>query len=184
MSLLSHLAREEGGHVVLTNDELAGALKNEVRTLLHLISKVETPMLDFRPTAKQRSLLELLQYLTIMGPIHLRAVMADTFDMDAWRQAWTAGKANAKSLNLEEMTAALGAQSGLFAELVRPASDADLRAEIEMFGHKASRGSMLVSLVLNHYVGYCMQVFLYLKMCGLEELSTINLWAGMDTPRR
>jgi hypothetical protein len=25
-----------------------------------------------------------------------------------------------------------------------------------------------------------MQLFLYLKACGREELSTMNLWAGVD----
>lgn len=59
-------------------------------------------------------------------------------------------------------------------------SDAELRAEIEMFGSKASRGSWLVNLVLCHYAAYRMQLFLYLKACGREELNTMNLWAGMD----
>ena len=59
-------------------------------------------------------------------------------------------------------------------------SDTDLRTEMEMFGSKASRGSWLVSLVLCHYVAYRMQLFLYLKACGREDLSTMNLWAGMD----
>jgi hypothetical protein len=68
----------------------------------------------------------------------------------------------------------------LFAELLGSCSDADLRAEIEIFGSKASRGSMIVSLVLCHYAAYRMQLFLYLKACGREELNTINLWVGMD----
>ena len=39
---------------------------------------------------------------------------------------------------------------------------------------------MLVNLVLCHYSAYRMQLFLYLKACGREELSTMNLWAGRD----
>jgi hypothetical protein len=34
--------------------------------------------------------------------------------------------------------------------------------------------------VLCHYVAYRMQLFLYLKACGREELGTMNVWAGMD----
>lgn len=166
--------------MVLTKDELIAALQNEVRVLLHLASKVEPAMLDYRPTPKQRSMLELLQYLTIMGPIHLRGVLADTFDVDAWRAAWTAGDAAAKAMNLEEAKDAIGLHSALFADLLGPCSDSDLRAEIQMFGRKASRGSMIVSLVLCHYAAYRMQLFLYLKACGREELSTMNLWAGVD----
>ena len=49
-----------------------------------------------------------------------------------------------------------------------------------MFGRKASRGSTIVSLVLSHYAAYRMQLFLYLKACGREELNTMNLWVGRD----
>ena len=166
--------------MVLTKDELIKALQNEVRILLHLSSKVEPAKLDYRPTAKQRSMLELLQYMVIVGPIHLRAVMAGAFDMDAWRNTWRTQEAAAKSMNLEEVKDAIGKQPALFAELLGSCSDADLRAEIEMFGSKASRGSMIVSLVLCHYTAYRMQLFLYLKACGREELNTMNLWAGKD----
>ena len=166
--------------MVLTKDELIGSLQNEVRILLHLASKVDPAMLAYRPSAKQRSLLELLQYLTIMGPIHARAVQAGNLDMDAWRSAWTAGEAAAKAMGLEEVKDAIGKQAALFAEVVGSCSDAGLREEIEMFGGKASRGLWFVRLVLTHYAAYRMQVFLYLKGCGREELSTMNLWVGMD----
>ena len=40
----------------------------------------------------------------------------------------------------------------------------------------------LVNNVLSGYAAYRTQLFLYLKACGREELSTMNLWAGMDAP--
>jgi hypothetical protein len=49
-----------------------------------------------------------------------------------------------------------------------------------MFGTKSTRGSLLVNLVLSGYAAYRMQLFCYLKSCGREELSTMNLWAGVD----
>lgn len=170
--------------MVLTKDELLAALASEVRIWLHLISKVDPEKLDYRPTPKQRSLLELLQYMTIMGPIHMPAVLADTFDMEAWGNSWQTGQAAAKVMNLEEVTDAIAKQPALFEELLAGCSDERLRGETEMFGHKASRGSLLVFLVLNHYSAYRMQLFLYLKLCGGEELGTMNLWAGMDSRPR
>jgi hypothetical protein len=166
--------------MVLTKDELIGSLQNELRILLHLASKVDPAKLDYRPTPKQRSMLELLQYMAIMGPIHLRGALAPAFDMDAWRTAWQTGEAAAKTMNLEEAKAAIGRQAALFSELLGACSDADLRAQIEMFGSKASRGSWIVNLVLCHYAAYRMQLFLYLKAIGREELNTMNLWAGRD----
>ena len=41
--------------MVLTKNELVGKLQHEVRTLLHLASKVDPSMLDYSPTPKQRS---------------------------------------------------------------------------------------------------------------------------------
>ncbi|MGI9071466.1 MAG: hypothetical protein ACR2JB_09175 [Bryobacteraceae bacterium] len=114
-----------------------------------------------------------------MGPIHLRAVKEGVFDLDAWRNTWRTEEAAAKVMNLEEVKDAIGTQSALFTELVGSCSDADFSAEMEMFG-KASRGSWIVSLVRCHYAAYRMQLFLYLKACGREELNTINLWVGMD----
>jgi hypothetical protein len=175
--------------MVLTKDELIASLQHEVRVLLHLASKVDPAKLEYRPTSKQRSLLELLQYLTIMAPIHIRGIKADppqmpgsqAFDLDVWRHTWRTEETAAKAMNLEEAKDAIGKQSGLLAELLGSCSDADLHAEIEMFGGRASRGSWIVNLVLCHYAAYRMQLFLYLKACGREELSTMNLWAGMDT---
>jgi hypothetical protein len=103
-----------------------------------------------------------------------------SFDLNGWRNTWRAEEATAKAMSLEETKAAIAKQSALFAELLGSCSDADLRAEIGVFGNKASRGSMLVGLVLCHYVAYRMQLFLYLKACGRGELTTMNLWAGMD----
>ena len=164
----------------MTPEELSTALANEIRILLHLLSKVEPARLDYRPTSGQRSLLELLQYLTVVGPIHARAVADPAFDLDAWRAAWTQGEAEAKARNLDQIREALAGQPALFASLL---ADADLSAPIEMFGNRASRGLMWVNLVLCHLAAYRMQVFLYLKSTGREELNTFNLWLGMDPPQ-
>ena len=166
--------------MVLSKNELIAKLQHEVQILLHLATKVDPGKLDYRPTPKQRSLLELLQYLTIVGPIHLRAVMAARFDMSDWQDSLRTGEAAAKVMSLEEVKDSIGKQPAMFAEQLGSCSDADLRTEVEMFGNKDSRGSWLVSLLLSHYTAYRMQLFLYLKSCGREELSTMNLWVGRD----
>jgi hypothetical protein len=166
--------------MVLTKDELIATLQLEVRVLLHLASKVDPGQLDYRPTPKQRSLLELLQYLTIMGPIHIRTIKVGVFDMDSWSNTWRTEEVTAKAMNLEQVKHAIGKQPALFEELVGSCSDADLRAEMEMFGQKASRSLWIIRMLLSHYAAYRMQLFLYLKACGREELGTLNLWSGMD----
>lgn len=166
--------------MVLTKEELIGTLQNEVRILLHLISKVDESKLEYRPTAKQRSTLELLQYLTIVGPIHLSAIVSGKFDMDAWSNTWRTNQAAAKQHDLQQVKDEIGRLPALFADLLASCTDDDLRTKMEMFGSTASRGLWIVRLVLCHYSAYRMQLFLYLKASGGEELNTLNLWAGMD----
>lgn len=164
--------------MVMTKAELIESLQNEVRILLHLAGKVDRAKLDYRPTPKQRSTIELLQYLSIMGPEMLKAAKAGTFDP----VIWTAAEQAAKSRDFDQTLAAIAAQKDVYAELLADMSDADMRAEIVMFGSKTVRGPFLVNLVLCGCAAYRTQLFVYLKACGREELSTLNLWAGMDAP--
>ena len=66
--------------------------------------------------------------------------------------------------------------------LLADMSDDDFRGEIDMFGSNTSRGAFIVNLVLCGCAAYRTQLFLYLKACGRDELSTMNLWGGMDAP--
>lgn len=166
--------------MILTKVEFLSALRSEIRLILHLAAKIEPTQLDYRPSPSQRSTLDLVQYLTIMGPIHLRGVLAGTWTMESWRTAWQTGQATARTLALPAALDAIAQQPALFAELLGNSADDHLRAEIEMFGRRATRGALLVSLLLNHYAAYRMQLFLYLKASGHAELNTLNLWAGVD----
>lgn len=162
--------------MVLTKEELIGMLQNEVRILVHLCGKVKPEFLDYRPTEKQRSTLELLRYLTVMGPILTPSIQAGTFLVDEWNAA----EAKAKEMGFEEVVKSLESQAGRYAELLGPMTDEELRGKIEMFGQKMKRGPALVALVVNGHAAYRTQLFCYLKACGREELNTMNLWAGMD----
>jgi len=165
--------------MVLTKSELIHALQKEVRILVHLAGKIDRTMVDYRPTPKQRSTLELLRYLSIMGPQLVKAAKAGGFDMNAWTEATKAAEAR----DFDQTVAALQAQSDEYAALLGDMSDADLRAEMTAFdGSKVSKGSFIVNLVLSGHAAYRTQLFLYLKSCGREELSTYNLWQGVDAP--
>jgi hypothetical protein len=164
--------------MVLTKTELIASLQNEVRILLHLAGKADRARLDYRPTTKQRSTLELLSYLTIMGPELVRIAKTGVFD----EAAWTAAEASAKALDFDQACAAIATHADTYATLLGDLSDADFRTEIEAFGEKTSRGAFIVNNVLCGCAAYRTQLFLYLKACGREELNTMNLWAGVDAP--
>lgn len=162
--------------MVLTKSELIASLQHEVHVLLHLASKIDRAKVDYRPTPKQRSTLELLRYLSFMGPVMVEAARHGAFDGAAWGAAVQAADAR----DLDQTLVAIAAQRDAYASAIGVMSDADFRVEIEMFGRKTSRGAFLVNTVLCGYAAYRTQLFVYLKACGREELSTMNLWAGVD----
>jgi len=167
--------------MVLTKPELVSALQNEVRILLHLASKIDRAHLEYRPTPKQRSIVEVLKYLSMMGPALVQAAKAGAFD----GAAWTAAEQAAAAQSYDQTLAAIAAQPATYAALLAGVSDDDLRAEIDPFGAgKSSRGAFLVTQVLCGCAAYRTQLFLYLKACGREELNTWNLWVGMDEPQK
>lgn len=162
--------------MVLTKQELISSLQHEVHVLLHLAGKLDRSMLDYRPTLKQRSVLELLKYLSIMGPQLVRGAQAGGFD----HAAWTTAQQAAEARDFDQTLAAIAAHGDEYASLIGPMSDQDFRDEIEMFGRTTTRGAFIVNLVLCGCAAYRTQIFLYLKACGRTELTTANLWGGVD----
>ena len=164
--------------MVLSKPELIASLQNEVRILLHLAGKVDRAQLDYRPTPKQRSTIELVKYLSVMGPRWLQFAKAGAFDA----AAWTAADQAAEARDFDQALAAIATHADAYATLLADVSDADLRAEIDAAGVKTTRGALIVTYVLCECAVYRMQLFLYLKASGREELSTWNLRAGVDAP--
>lgn len=164
--------------MVMTKSELVASLQDEVRILLHLATKVDRSQLDYRPTPKQRSTIELLRYLSMMGPTVVRYTMTGSQDPALWADAAKAADAR----DFDQTLAAIAAQDDEYAALLEDVSDADFRVELDSMGKKMSKGSILVNIVLCGCAAYRTQLFLYLKACGREELSTMNLWAGIDPP--
>src|SRR6186997_825834 len=110
-----------GSLMVLTKAELIGSLQKEVRILLHLASKIDPAKLDYRPTPKQRSTIELLKYLSLMGPALVQAAKAGAFDP----AAWTAAEKVAAARDFEQTLAAIAAHSDLYATLLGDLTDED-----------------------------------------------------------
>ena len=163
--------------MVLNTEELVAALHKEVRILLHLAGKLDIAQLDYRPTSKQRSALELLRYLSYMGPALMTTAKNGSFD----REAWSSEVKAADMRNLDETLAVIAGLPDVYERLLSGMADADFRAEMTGFdGQKISRGAFIVSLVLGGHAAYRTQLFLYLKSCGQEQLGTVNLWRGTD----
>ena len=165
--------------MVLSKSELLASLQHEVHILLHLASKIDHTSIDYRPTPKQRSTIELLKYLSTMGPFMLDYARTGTFD----RSTLSAMTAAAEARDFDQTLAAIAAHSETYATVLGEMSDEDFRAEIKGFdGVAVTRGAFIVNHLICACAAYRTQLFLYLKACGREELTTRNLWAGVDPP--
>lgn len=163
--------------MVLTKSDLLGLLQQEVNILQHLCTKVDPQMLDYRPTPKQRSTKELLQYLTVMGPQLMKAALnGGQFDRDGWMARSEA----AAKLSFDDLVKTLATHTAEYNQLLANVPDEKFREPIDMFGGKTTVGAYLVSGVLGGCAAYRTQLFCYLKSCGREELGTSNLWRGVD----
>jgi hypothetical protein len=103
---------------------------------------------------------------------------AGGFDQDAYGAARTSASARDYDQVLEAIAAMPAEYERLFAEI----DEEEFRSDVVMFGRASTKGSFLVNTVLSGYAAYRTQLFLYLKACGRDELSTMNLWGGMDPP--
>lgn len=162
--------------MVLTKDELIAALQKEVRILLHLTGKIDRAQLDYRPSVKQRSTFELLRYLSVMGP---GLVEAANHGFD--RERWAKNTAEANARDFDQTLATIATHVDEYGRLVGAMTDDDFRAPMTGFdGQPTTRGAFIVYLVLGGCAAYRTQLFLYLKACGRDDLTTTNLWAGVD----
>ncbi|MDZ4674376.1 MAG: hypothetical protein SGI84_07975 [Gemmatimonadota bacterium] len=165
--------------MILTKDELIAALQDDTRIVLHLIGKIDRSRLDYRPTPNQRSTIEVVRYISMMGPTIMEYATAAKPDLAVWGAAEEASVAR----DLDQCAAVIAGHGARYAGMLGGLSDADFRSEVADFdGSQTPRGKLIATWVLCGTAAYRMQLFLYLKASGREDLSTNDLWSGVDTP--
>ena len=150
------------------------SLKHETKILTHLAAQLKANHLAYRPTDKQRSTGELLQYLTIMGAAATVYATTGTWDH------WDALAEKSKTVTLATFPKAMQAQLALITKSLAKLNDGALkRKQTKSFaGIKMSLGAGLIEMVLKQYAAYRMQFFLYAKASGLSQLGSSDCWAG------
>ena len=148
----------------------------ELKIVRHLAKKVNATNAPYRPTEGQRSIAELLQYLSFCGSGAV-AAMLDT-GWDRYHEF----KERAKDVTWQSMPAALDVEEARLQGLFQEISDEDFakREAKTPLSEIMPLGQALLEVPLKWMVAYRMQLFLYLKQSGLQELSTYNCWGGID----
>jgi hypothetical protein len=149
----------------------------ELHIIRHLSTKIPADAYDFRPSQNQRSMLELLRYLSVCGSASLHVMLHDS----DWK-LWKPYTESAVAMTPEEFTAALDKQETAIIQMVTAIPEEDFfnREVKNPMGVVMPLGAGLISMTLSWLTAYRMQLFLYLKQCGVAEIGTSNCWGGED----
>ena len=158
-----------------TREQIWSSFSRELDIIKHLAEKIPAGQEHHKPTEKQRTTLELLQYLSIMG----MGILDVTLTADGG--AFGKYVESSKSVTVENFGAAIDAEEATMKELYGKLTDELLAEEISVWGQTQSRALFVLNL-LKMLTAYKMQLFLYAKASGNHAIGTSNLWAGMDMP--
>ncbi len=165
---------------MITPKQFLDAVDHETRVVKHLATKVLPGTYDWRPTPGQRSMIELMRYLTSAASVPCRAMIEGNWDSsDALETA-------AEAVTPATFAAAMDRQRAVIAEALAPLSDRDhLERDAALpWGTPVKLGEALVRTVLYTYVAYRMQFFLYVKQSGNADLGPAECWVGMSPPKK
>jgi len=145
----------------------------EMEIIKHLYTKVDANKLDYRPTEKQRSTLELLQYLGHFAKMSTTAYIAGSQDV------YMELLKNVELVTYENFLAKMDEQIKFVKEAIGALSEDDMKRESTIWGNTSTLAMQLLG-VLKNAVAYKMQLFLYIKASGNSSIGTSNVWAGKD----
>ena len=160
---------------MITKEQYIKSFVKELEIIKHLAEKITPEMLEYRPSEKQRSTLELMQYL---GHISATAILSF---VDPVNNSYME-LAKAKDLvTFENFISKIDEQIKIVNEQVSVLTDEQLDSEVSFFGMNEKLSMHLLS-ALKWITAYKMQLFLYIKANGVHNIGTSNAWAGFDTP--
>ena len=163
-----------------SKSDLLAAINRETAILQHLVTKIPHDMLDYRPSESQRSVLELLQYLSFAIAGGVETILAGSSD-----GVFEKYVPESMNLTLENASEKFTAQLATVESLLADVTAEDLATELSLWGGPVrSKGAHLVELPLAWLYAYKTQLFVTIKMGGISDIGTMNLWAGMDAPAK
>ena len=159
---------------MINKKQFLNAFAKELDIIRHLGTKVDASMLDYRPSEKQRSMLELMNYL---GHIFNTGV---AISIAGSAKDYQEIAKNAPEVTLSNFDLVMQMQAKNVIEKIEALSDEELAVESEIFGQTNTLAMHLFG-ASKWAVAYKMQLFLYIKACGKHDINTLNLWAGVDS---
>jgi hypothetical protein len=164
---------------MLSRHDILDSLLREIQITRHLFGKVPEGAMDFRPSEGQRSTLELLRYQSFCG-------LGGTYAMiDGGWDRYGALSSASESLEPDGVLSALDAQAAGLEEVYGAMTDEAFSTQeaTSPRGETMTLGKALLEHPVKWMTAYKLQLFLYCKLAGNEEIWTPNCWGGVDMER-
>jgi hypothetical protein len=161
---------------MITKDQFAQSAVRECDIIVHLFSKISPDAYDYRPSAEQRSTLELLRYMAICATGGIQCMAQNDWKLFAGYRE------RVKEMPAAEFPAAMERQKQEILEFLAATPEETLLTQEAPMpgGGMLPLGMAIHEGPLKWLTAYKMQLFLYAKASGATELKTSNLWRGTD----
>ena len=157
---------------MLTKNDVRDSIIQEYKIIKQLVSKLPEGSADYRISEGQRSTIELLRYLTLMGPGTVHAANDNGF-------SWLAENAPAgEKLTLSEIPAHLDGAMAEINALFDGMSDEDFanrKVSVEGMGDWTVK-SWLLNTTCKFMPAYKLMLFHHAKAAGNSKLGTWDAW--------
>jgi hypothetical protein len=159
---------------------LLDCIEKEINICKRLYTKIPKDQMQFRPKEGMRSILELLQYLSIIG------VAPIEYWIQQQEQAFGVyfGKKTEESKELtgDMFLNAMDKQTNEIKQLFKKISEEDLyQKEISYpWGAKGPLGEGIINTTIKFLAAYKLQLFISIKLCTDLPLSTADAWVLTD----
>jgi hypothetical protein len=164
---------------MITKGQFLSSLRHETEVIKHLAAKIPPDGYGYRPSPAQRTMLELLRYMTRMAIVPaIHAVRG------GWEHAEELER-SAAEVTPESFDSEMDEQFRMLEELIENEVDdreAETKPSTMPWGTPTTVGAGLMDMTLKCLVAYRMQLFLYVKAAGVADLGPANCWAGVDRP--
>lgn len=155
---------------------LLNNIVKEINICRRLYTKIPPDQINFRPKEGVRSILELLQYLSIIG-IAMPAywLKKDNTDFNTFFGTTTTA---AKAMPFEQFLAAMDEQTATIKDLFDQISENDLTNKEVAYpwGGTAPMGEAIIATSIKFMAAYKLQLFLFIKLCDDQKLTTADAW--------
>jgi len=153
-------------------------LERELELLKQIAPLIEERDLQFRPTEKVRSTLELMQYLSGVGATMMRWFVKNDLTPEEWLKI----REYRKTVNIGNFRDRIDEQIKQIREYMDMIPEEELfTKEVELPSkEKMLLGNAIINAPIKWLAAYRKELFLYLKMNGRHDISTKEAWTILD----